>query len=64
MATSLEERLADVEREIAALKRLLGQTQVTGWERTFGMFADDPEFDEILRQGDEIRRRDRADSSE
>ena len=64
MSTSLEDRLATVEKELAALKRLIGSRTNNSWEGTFGMFSDDPEFDEILRRGNEIRTRERDEAPE
>ena len=46
----LEHRLSDLERQVAELQRevkpLRPFSKVT---ETFGMFANDPEFDEIVR---------------
>ena len=63
MSTSLEERLSNVEKELAELRRLVASKTSKDWRKTFGMFADDPEFDEILRLGSEIRRGDRNGAS-
>jgi hypothetical protein len=52
----LEARVDDLERQVAELRsetqslRPLGSVQ-----ETFGMFANDPEFDEIVRLGREYR---------
>ena len=52
----LEQRVDDLERQVAELRgksqflRPLGNVQ-----ETFGMFAGDPEFDEIARLGREYR---------
>jgi len=51
----LEQRLVAVERELAELKMELKQKQKRGWESTFGIFANDPVFDEVVRQGREWR---------
>lgn len=64
MSASLEDRLESVEKELAALKRLVEAKTDSSWQSTFGMFADDPEFDEILRRGNEIRARERDDAPE
>ena len=54
---SVEQRLARVEKELADLKREVIRLKSSGnWiEAISGMFKDDPEFDEILRLGKEIR---------
>ena len=53
---SLEERVATLEKQMA---QLLGSTENVktkkDWSPTFGMFANDPEFDEVLRLGRDIR---------
>lgn len=59
MSTSLEDRLATVEKELAALKRLVRSQTEDSWESTFGLFSDDAGFDEVLRAGAEIRARER-----
>jgi hypothetical protein len=46
---NLEMQLAELRREIRPLRPL------TSVEDTFGMFADDPDFDEIVRLGREYR---------
>ena len=45
----LERQLAELRREIRPLRPL------ENIQDTFGMFADDPEFDEIVRLGREFR---------
>ena len=56
-APTIEQRLAQVEKELAALKQQLqGQNAKSNWiDAITGSFKDDPEFDEILRLGKEIR---------
>ncbi|HUY33770.1 MAG TPA: hypothetical protein VMV69_13550 [Pirellulales bacterium] len=60
---TVEQRLADLEREVAELKRQLATTlpnNKANWiERITGTFKDDPDFAEIVRLGAEIRRADR-----
>lgn len=58
--TLLEERVAALERELAELKRVVGQAAPDGgrwWETTFGRFRDDPTFEEAVRLGREWRER-------
>jgi hypothetical protein len=54
----VEERLAVLETEVAELKRSLRPGE-TWFNRVAGSMKDDPEFDEVLRLGREIRRADR-----
>ena len=52
----LERRVDDLERQLAELRRdskPLGPLPRV--DDTFGMFADDPEFDDIVRLGREYR---------
>lgn len=53
----IEDRVAMLEREFEEFKHRFGQLKPHDWRATFGMFADDPEFDEVLRLGREIRQR-------
>jgi hypothetical protein len=61
--STVEQRLADLEREVAELKHQLAKALPnvkSNWiERITGSFKDDPNFGEILRLGAEIRRVDR-----
>ena len=54
---NIEERLAQVEKELAELKDDVKTLKGLGnWiDAISGSFKDDPEFDEILRLGKEIR---------
>ena len=58
---TLEQRISHVEKDLAQLKsqvERLGAKE--NWiDRITGSFKNDPEFDEILRLGREIRRADR-----
>jgi hypothetical protein len=58
---SVEERLAILEQEMAELKRTGRATPTKeNWiDKVAGSFEGDPEFDEILRLGKEIRQADR-----
>ncbi len=52
----LEERLSDLERQVADLRREIKPLRpLKNVQDTFGMFANDPEFDEIVRHGREYR---------
>ena len=64
MSTNLEERLTKVEKELAELKSLIDSKTDDDWRKTFGMFSQDSGFDEMLRLGSEIRRRDRDEASD
>jgi hypothetical protein len=55
---ALEKRLATLEREFEEFKKRLGDSPKT-WRETFGMFADDPEFDAIVRLGNDYRKKQR-----
>ncbi len=58
---NVEERLAKLEKEVAALKRFRSESRdlaakKSGWiSKITGTFENDPEFDEILRLGREER---------
>jgi hypothetical protein len=56
--STVEARLAAVERDLAELKRHLHmQRGKTSWiERIAGTFKDDPDFEEIVRLGREFRK--------
>ena len=52
----LERKVNDLERQVAELRRELKPLRPLGSvAETFGMFADDPDFDEIVRLGREYR---------
>ncbi len=54
---TIEQRLSEVEKELAKLKQQLPlETDEKSWvERIAGTFKDDPDFDEIVRLGREFR---------
>lgn len=53
---NLEKKVNDLEFQVAELRRELRPLRpLPGVEDTFGMFANDPEFDEIVRLGREYR---------
>jgi hypothetical protein len=52
----LERRVIDLEREVAQLRHELKPLRpFQDIQETFGMFADDPAYDEIVRFGREYR---------
>ena len=54
----LEHKVLDLERKIAELRSELHPLRAfRNVEETFGLFANDPEFDEIVRLGREYRNR-------
>ena len=57
----LETRVATLEKDMAEVRRRLGDsTSMQEWlRRVSGRFKDDPEFDEIVRLGREMREADR-----
>lgn len=57
----LESRLLTVEAEVAELKRRLPPVEPpAGWlQRFIGAFDDKPEYDEVVRYGEEIRQSER-----
>ena len=56
----VEERLALLEKEVAELKRTV-RPRENWFDRVAGSMKDDPEFDEVLRLGREIRQAERPD---
>lgn len=61
---TLEERISHVEKDVTQLKSQFERLRAKeNWiDRISGSFKDDPEFEEILRLGREIRRADRPDA--
>lgn len=55
--STVEERLAKVERDLEAIKReKLAENSKLGWlERVRGTFKGDPDFEEIVRLGKKLR---------
>ncbi len=52
----LEQRVIELERQLAALQREAKPLRpLSSVQDTFGMFANDPDFDEIVQQGREYR---------
>jgi hypothetical protein len=58
---TIEERLSHVETALARLEsKVNGQAFKQNWiDQITGSFRDDPEFEEVLRLGREIRQADR-----
>ena len=57
----MEERLLELEDKFQKLeKRISHPSRTKPWRDTFGMFADDPDFDEVLRLGREYREQERT----
>ena len=57
---NLEERLASLEEEVAKLKGRIeaippSPQEDDPWERVYGAFANDPDFEEAMRLGREYR---------
>jgi hypothetical protein len=61
VSKTIEQRLENVERELAALKGAVARLKPDpNWISLIcGTFKDDPEFDEVLRLGKEFRDADR-----
>jgi len=60
----LEEKVNDLERQVAQLRAENKSLRpMKHMADTFGMFADDPEFDEIVRLGRQFRDQANADDS-
>jgi hypothetical protein len=58
--TKLEERIAELERQVAALKaRVATLINPNDWRSVVGMFAGDEVMKQILEQGRKIREEDR-----
>jgi hypothetical protein len=63
-STSLEDRVAALENELAEIKRRMAVQGSGDWfARVAGSFEHEPDFDEVLRLGREMRRSDSPDNS-
>jgi hypothetical protein len=64
MNTPIEKRVEALEQKVADLTRFVAADTADkpskDWRRTFGMSANDPEFDEMIRLGKEYRQAQRA----
>lgn len=59
MAVTIEERVAMLEKVLMHLQQLIQDTRVAkDWRKTFGISANDPGFDEMIRLGRDIRAHD------
>jgi hypothetical protein len=59
----LEQRLIDLERQVADLQRDVRPFRpLANVAETFGIFANDPDFDEIVRLGRDYRNEANAES--
>ena len=67
-ATSINERLAVLEAEVAQMKKCLepeqAQSPVPWWDKIFGTFANSTEYEEARRLGREWRESQRMDYDE
>jgi hypothetical protein len=60
---TIEERLAVLERDVATLKRQSDSGKAEDWlKKVAGSMKDEPDFAEVLRLGQEIRRANTGDS--
>jgi hypothetical protein len=56
----LKKRVVALEEDVAKIKRRLSprkRRRTKDWRKVVGLFADDPEFDEMVRLGREYRRK-------
>ena len=66
----LDERLESLERQVEDLRRELHAADLTGKpkshivDRVYGAMQDHPEWDEVIRRGQESRQADRVPDSE
>ncbi len=58
MSTTVEKRLDELEKKVEDLTRLIAPSakRDKDWRRTFGMSANDPGFDEMVKLGQEYRK--------
>ena|SRR5687767_1535471 len=58
-STSLEQRVAELERQVAELKAMANGAREPDWRRTIGMFTDDDGMQEIFAEAMKYREADR-----
>ncbi len=58
--SSLEKRVAELERQLALLSSRGGMPSAAGWRETVGMFSNDPLMKKIDAAGQAWRKADRA----
>jgi hypothetical protein len=65
MSTDIEKRVATLEKELKDLKKIVcADRQGKDWRTIFGMSANDPGFDEMIRLGSEARSKDQVSEDE
>jgi len=65
MNLTLEERIANLEKEVAALKQLLSEKpQEPWWQTIVGMYENDPVFDEMVAFCEANREKERHEAEE
>jgi hypothetical protein len=57
--SSLERRVATLEKEVAELKSQRGTARDKDWRRTVGVFTDNPGMQELLAEAMKLREADR-----
>jgi len=56
MSQTLEKRVEELERKVAALsQQSVVSSRKKDWRRTIGIFQNDPDFEEAVRRGREYR---------
>lgn len=58
-ALTIEQRVEALEREVRLLRAAVngkGKKEKPWWERSGGMFKDDPSFDEMIEAGQRYRK--------
>ena len=58
--SSLEQRVAALEQEVANLKSQRGKVRDKDWRRTIGMFTDNPGMKELFAEAMKLREADRS----